>query len=432
VARLAELGIALTAVKKKVAVVGAGPAGLMAAEVLAQASPGIEVHVFDAMPSVGRKLLLAGIGGLNITHAEPLEAFVGRYGVAAEHIGPMLDAFGPQALRDWVHGLGIETFVGTSQRVFPAEMKAAPLLRRWLQRLRSQGVQFHSRHCLTGFDRTAPGVGLFFSDEIDGRSWSFDAAVLAMGGGSWPKLGSNGAWQVLLQDQGVGVAPLLPSNCGFDVTSPRTNATGWSDKLTIPHAGAPIKPVRLGWKVGSELVWRQGEFVLTQTGVEGSLIYAASAALRDQISANGSTQVWLDLLPAHTPERVRAEVAHPRGAKSLSSHLEGRLKLSKTKLALMYELLDAATIADPKLLALALKAMPLILAKTRPIEEAISSAGGVWFDSLTPGLECKAMPGVFCAGEMLEWEAPTGGYLLTACWASGYVAGQSAAKKLLN
>jgi uncharacterized flavoprotein (TIGR03862 family) len=402
----------------------------MAAEVLASA--GVEVHVFDAMPSVGRKLLLAGIGGLNITHAEGFDALVGRYGPAQSHIRPMLQAFGPQALREWVHGLGIDTFVGTSQRVFPKDMKAAPLLRSWLQRLRAAGVQFHSRTRWLGFAGTQPQLGLSLLGPQGEQTWPCDAVVLALGGASWPKLGSDGAWQNLLAAQGVGVSPLVPSNCGFDVASPRASGTGWSDKLKSQHAGAPIKPVRLGWLVNNELVWRQGEFVLTQTGVEGSLIYAASAAVRDQIAVNGPSRVFLDLLPAHTSERVLAEVAHPRGSKSLSSHLESRLNLSKPKLALMYELLDAATIANPKLLAQALKAMPLTLAQARPIAEAISCGAGVKFESLTPGLECKALPGVFCAGEMLDWEAPTGGYLLTACWASGFVAGQSAAQLVLK
>jgi len=399
----------------RVAVVGGGPAGLMAAETLA--ARGVSVELFDAMPSVGRKFLLAGKGGLNLTHSEAPEPFLRRYGAAAPALSPHLDTFGAQALQDWAHALGITTFVGSSGRVFPTDMKAAPLLRAWLQRLRAAGVRFSMRHRWTGF-APARAHTLNFDTPAGPVSRHFEAVVLALGGGSWARLGSDGAWVPRLASRGVPIAPLKPSNCGFHV------APAWSDHLRTRHAGDPLKAVALS--VGDD--FRQvGEFVLTDTGIEGSLVYAASSFLRDRIARDGAATLHLDLLPTHTAERVAAEVAHPRGSRSLSSHLKSRLGLHGVKVGLLHEVLDKAAMADPARLAATIKALPLMVDATRPIDEAISTAGGVRFDGLDAGLGLRSVPGVFCAGEMLDWEAPTGGYLLTACFATGRSAGGATA-----
>jgi uncharacterized flavoprotein (TIGR03862 family) len=395
------------------AVIGGGPAGLMAAEVLADA--GVAVHLFDAMPSVGRKFLLAGKGGLNLTHGEALPAFVQRYGQRAPQLAAWLDAFPPDALRAWAAALGIETFVGSSGRVFPRDLKAAPLLRAWLHRLRERGVVFHMRHRWLGWGDDG---ALRFESPQGAVSLRPRATVLALGGASWPQLGSDAAWVSWLRAAGADVAPLAPANCGFEVAPP------WSDHLRARFAGAPIKPVVLCFE-GFE---RQGEFVLSDYGIEGSLVYAASAPIRDAIAARGTATITLDLLPSHDAERVTREVAHPRGARSLGSHLKSRLGLEGAKAALLHELLPREALADSARLAAAIKALPITLAAPRPIAEAISTAGGVGFESLDDGLMLRARPGVFCAGEMLDWEAPTGGYLLQASMASGRVAGRGAAR----
>lgn len=406
----------MSAAAKQVAIIGAGPAGLMAAEVIAQA--GHQVDVYDAMPSVGRKLLLAGRGGLNITHAEALDQFSTRYasqGGGAERVAQWLGDFTPTQLREWVHALGIETFIGTSQRVFPAEMKAAPLLRAWLARLRSQGVKFHARHRWQGFSSDG---ALRFTRPQGEMQVKPDATVLALGGASWQRLGSDGAWVPWLQERGVQILPLQSANCGFDVKQP------WSVLLQEKFAGQPIKPVALQFTTSQgEAFKRQGEFVLTQAGVEGSLIYAVSRMIREEISTHGSATVHLDLLPAFTAEKVLTEVSHPRGSKSLSAHLKSRLNLQGIKAALLYEVLSKEQMYDSQQLAQSIKALPITLGAARPIDEAISSAGGVAFNALDHGLMLKARPGVYCAGEMIDWEAPTGGYLLSACWASGRRAG---------
>ncbi len=395
------------------AVIGAGPAGLMAAEVLAEA--GHAVEVFDAMPSAGRKFLLAGKGGLNLTHAEAFEPFVGRYAERAATLRPLLQGFGADALRAWAAGLGVSTFVGSSGRVFPQDMKAAPLLRAWLHRLRGQGVVFHMRHRWLGFGE---GGALRFAapgGEVTARP---AATVLALGGASWPRLGSDGAWAPWLAAAGVDVAPLVPSNCGFDV--------GWSEHFAERQAGQPLKGVTLTFEG-----WQQaGEFVATATGAEGSLIYAVSGLLRDRIAAAGEATFLLDLLPARSLPWVQQELAHPRGPRSLSTHLKTRLNLHGVKAALLWELVPKAAQADPAAFAALIKALPVRVTAPRPIAEAISSAGGVRFEAMDGALMLRALPGVFCAGEMLDWEAPTGGYLLTACFASGRAAGQGAAEWL--
>jgi uncharacterized flavoprotein (TIGR03862 family) len=411
----------------RIAVVGGGPAGLMAAS--AMQDEGAQVAVFDAMPSVGRKFLLAGIGGLNLTHSESLPAFTARFGERTAALAPLLDAFGPDAARAWAAGLGIETFVGTSGRVFPKDMKAAPLLRAWLHRLRTGGegrpaVRFHPRHRWLGW---ADDGALRFGTPDGEVARAFDAVVLALGGASWPRLGSDGAWVPWLEARGVEVAPLRPANCGFDVAPTAPGRAGWSDHLRDRFAGEPIKPVAITVVDAHGTPHRQqGEFVLTRTGIEGSLVYAFSAPLRDAIAARGQARLALDLLPQHSPAQVLAETRRPRGARSLSTHLKSRLHVQGAKMALLHELLAPEQLHDPDALAAALKALPLTLAGPRPVDEAISSAGGVRFEALDANLMALARPGLFCAGEMLDWEAPTGGYLLTACLATGRAAGQGA------
>ena len=398
------------ATRASVAVIGGGPAGLMAAEVLA--GGGHAVDVFDAMPSVGRKFLLAGKGGLNLTHAEPFDRFLTRYGQVGPRLEPWLRRFGPDALRAWASELGIATFVGSSGRVFPSDMKAAPLLRAWLHRLRQQGVRFHMRQRWTGWgaDGALQMVGPAGRAELRPA-----ATVLALGGASWARLGSDGAWWPWLQARSVDLAPLAPSNCGFDV--------GWSAHFSDRHAGQPLKGVAIEFEG-----WRQlGEFVVTASGVEGSLVYAASAALRERVAAAGAATFLLDLLPARPLDWVQREVAHPRGPRSLATHLKTRLHIAGVKAGLLWERVPKDAQADPRQLAALIKSLPIRVTAARPIDEAISSAGGVRLEGLDENLMLRALPGVFCAGEMLDWEAPTGGYLLTACIATGAAAGHGAA-----
>ena len=415
-------------------VIGGGPAGLMAAEVLAAA--GQAVHLYDAMPSVGRKFLLAGKGGLNLTHSEPHEPFANRFASRREWLEPALQRFGGPEVRAWAEGLGVSTFVGSSGRVFPSDMKAAPLLRAWLHRLRGQGVQFHMRHRWLGW--TEAGECLFHTP-TGPLAVRGPAVVLALGGASWARLGSDGAWVPWLLARGVAVAPLQPANCGFDVLAaarvggetrrefldelagrPPALPVGWSPFFVERFAGQPFKSVAIRYTdAQGQQQLRRGEFVATATGVEGSLIYAASAGLRETLNAHGRAVFHLDLLPDHSPERVLAEVRHPRGSRSLSSHLKGRLGLEGIKMAILNELLDRASMADPAALAAAIKALPITVMAPRPLDEAISTAGGVAYAGLDDRLMLRAVPGVFCAGEMLDWEAPTGGYLMTACLATG-------------
>ncbi|MFR0675678.1 TIGR03862 family flavoprotein [Enterobacterales bacterium AW_CKDN230030176-1A_HGKHYDSX7] len=395
-----------------VAVIGGGPAGLMAAEALAQA--GLAVELFDAMPSVGRKFLLAGVGGMNITHSEPYPAFVGRYAERRDEVDRLLQGFDATALRAWIHGLDISTFVGTSGRVFPTDMKAAPLLRAWLKRLRDDGVVLHTRHRWLGWQ--ADGR-LRVAGPQGERVIEAAAVVLALGGGSWARLGSDGAWLPLLAARGVEVTELRPSNCGFEVEA-------WSDLLKDKFAGAPLKNVAMALP-GS--VPRKGECILTAQGLEGSLVYALSAPIRQRLEQAGHATVLLDLLPDRPLDTLVRALSKPRGSRSMAKHLQSQIGLDGVKAALLREVTDSTVFADPARLAQAIKALPIELVRTRPLDEAISSAGGVRFEALDEGLMLKALPGVFCAGEMLDWEAPTGGYLLTACFASGLKAGQAAA-----
>jgi hypothetical protein len=443
-----------------VVVIGAGPAGLMAAETLAHA--GHTVQVFEAKPSAGRKFLMAGRGGLNITHSEPAERFNARYGARAPEFAAMLAALNANALCEWVHRLGIETFVGSSGRVFPAEMKAAPLLRAWINRLRKQNVQFLMRHRWLGFEldhgsdkqgfeasgpasspsekrvpeaHVAAKPTLRFESPKGEVTVTPDAVVLALGGGSWARLGSDGAWWPLLQQQGVELAPLLPSNGGFE--------TKWSQYFIDQCAGQPLKTAEF-WltttpakaskgrpksakttrtlAAGKQTTPLRGECLMTEHGLEGGAIYTLSAALRDEILRHGSVTLYVDLLPDYTAEKVLAEVSHPRGTRSLSSHLRSRLGVHGVKAALLRECLSAETFKNPVKLAEGLKALPIVLTACRPIDEAISTAGGVQFEGLTQQLMIKTLPGVFCAGEMLDWEAPTGGYLINGAMASGKAA----------
>ena len=436
------------------------------------------------MPTAGRKFLMAGKGGMNITHAEPLPAFLERYGARRQQIKPLLEAFPPAALREWILGLGIETFTGSSGRVFPKEMKAAPLLRAWLHRLREQGVSFHMRHRWTGWN--AAGEFCFDTPEGEctvrlahtsphpnghddiatpdnearharfplsislpqagergevslreihinplppagegtkGKTNSVYAVVLALGGGSWPQLGSNGAWVPLLAQHGVTIAPLRPANCGFDA--------GWSEHFRTRFAGHPLKGVVASFTDADGILQRkQGDIMVTASGIEGGLVYALSAPVRDAIAATGTATIYLDLTPGKDVVRLHEELAHPRGSRSLSSHLQSRAGLKGVQTGLLRECIGADDFADPLRLAKAIKAVPLKLLAPRPLQEAISTAGGVAFNALDQNLMLHALPGVFCAGEMLDWEAPTGGYLLTGCFASGKVAGAGVLKWL--
>ena len=398
----------------KVVIIGGGPAGLMAAE--AAVEGGARVELYDAMPSVGRKFLVAGKGGLNLTHSEPLETFLSRYGARRKQIEPLIQQFGQEALRAWVQAFGITTFVGTSGRVFPRDLKAAPLLRAWLHRLRKAGVQFHVRHRWAGWDERGT---LKFSTPKGNLAVQTDAVILALGGGSWPKLGSDGSWVSLLAERGVPIAPLRPANCGFDVL--------WTTHLRTKFAGHPVKSVAVTVKtsMGGELR-HHGECVITESGVEGGLIYAVSATLRDEIQAKGSAVLCLDLAPDRDLPRLVADLSRPRGKRTMATHLQRQAGIAGVKSALLHEVLGKEDFAVPSRLAAAIKSLPLKLIAPRPLEEAISTAGGVAFEALDGRLMIRSLPGLFCAGEMLDWEAPTGGYLLTACFATGRTAGAGA------
>lgn len=393
---------------KTVAIIGGGPAGLMAAEVISQA--GIKVAVYDAMPSVGRKFLMAGKGGLNITHSEPYEQFVTKYEAGAVNLEPMLARFDAQALRAWVHQLGIDTFIGSSGRIFPAEMKAAPLLRAWLHRLRQNGVTFHVRHQWLGWGKDNSQSLVFRSSQGESQV-NVDAVVLALGGASWPQLGSTGAWVEILAERGVQILPLMPANCGFD--------TNWSMHFRERFAGQPLKSV----VASCNGISRQGDCMITATGIEGGLIYGLSATLRDEIRTKGLAILSLDLAPEKSFSGLTKNYSRSHGKQSLANRLRKSLGIDGVKAGLLREVLTVEDFNDPDKVCATIKALPVRLVATRPIAEAISSAGGVSFAGLDKQLMLDKLPGVFCAGEMLDWEAPTGGYLLTACFASGQMVG---------
>lgn len=407
----------------------------MAAEVMAKA--GLRVQVYDAMPSVARKFLLAGVGGMNITHAEDYDTFVSRYGKAQQALRTALDGLPPHQLREWIRDLGIDTFVGSSRRVFPADMKAAPLLRAWLQRLRGLGVAFHPRYRWLGWPHDDPAKGWRFDTPGGEQICHFGAVVLALGGGSWPKLGSNGEWCDVLRKAGVLVTELQPSNCGFELP--------WSDYIRTHFAGTPVKHVALSLIDGKGQEWyRKGEFVISEYGIEGSLVYTLSAPLRELLTAASAVVepdealtrsvrpplLWLDWLPGMNAEEVEVRLQRPRKGMSFASLLRKKLHLPAAASALLRECCPAVVKADARAVARVLKAMPLTPTAPRPIAEAISSAGGVCFDAVDNHLMLKVLPSVFVAGEMLDWEAPTGGYLLTACFATGKRAGEGATRFL--
>lgn len=401
--------------KKTVAIVGGGPAGLMAAEILIEND--VRVDVYDSMPSLGRKFLMAGKSGLNLTHSESFETFVSKYGSQKERVKEWLLKFTPDDLREWAGRLGVETFVGTSGRVFPKEMKASPLLRAWLKRLEGTGVRIYVRHKWVGWDKDG---GLEFETPDGVKTIHADAVILALGGGSWARLGSSGEWVDWVKQAGVKVEALKPSNCGFDVA--------WSPFFKEKFDGQPVKSVVLSF----DDFRQQGEFIVTKEGVEGSLVYAASARMRDEIAAKGQAMMLLDLAPDKTEVQLLERLSKPRGSRSMASHLEKTVGIKGVKAGLLREFVPKDDFSDMEKLAGYIKQVSVPLLATRPLDEAISSAGGVSFDSLDRALMLKDMPGVFCAGEMLDWEAPTGGYLLTACFASGRWAGNGILEWLHN
>jgi uncharacterized flavoprotein (TIGR03862 family) len=401
--------------KNDVAIIGAGPAGLMAAEVLARG--GANVTLYDAMPSAGRKFLMAGRGGLNLTHSEALPEFLARYGAARSHLAPAIEAFPPDALRAWSEALGQPTFVGSSGRVFPQAFKASPLLRAWLRRLDAMGVQFALRHRWTGWDQNGR---LLFQTPDGQHVVDSSATVLALGGASWPRLGSDGGWVETLVARGVLVAPLLPSNCAFGVR--------WSPVFRERHAGYPLKGIAV--RFGDATV--RGEIMLTQTGIEGGPVYALSAQLREEIQTHGSAVLFVALKPDMSTPDLTARLKAPRGKSSLATHLRKKLNLTPAGIGLMQEaalaLRDALTLMPMDELAVNVNSVPVLLTSIAPIARAISTAGGISFGELDADFMIRRLPGVFAAGEMLDWEAPTGGYLLQASFATGAAAGQGVLK----
>ena len=395
-------------------VIGGGPAGLMAAEVLT--AGGAQVDLYDSMPSVGRKFLVAGKGGLNLTHSEPREQFLARYGARRKQLEPFLLNFGADELRQWAVELGIQTFIGSSGRVFPVGMKAAPLLYAWRKRLEQAGVKFHYRHTWLGWDNTG---ALRFQTPTRESTLHPGAVILALGGASWTKMGSTGQWARLLAERGIPLAPFRPANCGFEVA--------WSEFFRAKYDGQPLKTVLIEFCNTEQFIWRrQGEFIVTTSGVEGSLIYALSAPIRDEIERQGGALIHIDLLPDRTEAELAARLAQPRASRSMAHHLEKTIGIKGVKAGLLWEFVPRPDFENPLKLAAAIKALPIPLLAASPLEEAISTAGGVCFEALDEHLMLRKLPGVFCAGEMLDWEAPTGGYLITACCSTGRAAASGA------
>jgi uncharacterized flavoprotein (TIGR03862 family) len=389
---------------ENIAIIGGGPAGLMAAEVLGVA--GRKVTVYEAMPTAGRKFLLAGKSGLNITHAEDYQQFRTRFGAASPRLRTALDGFTPEDVRRWAAGLGAETFVGSSQRVFPRAMKASPLLRSWLRYLEGLGVEILTRHRWTGFD----GDRLRIDGPAGASFIQPDAVLLALGGASWPRLGSDGAWSGWLAERGVEISPFRPANCGFDVD--------WSHVMRDGFAGAPLKAITATSAAGTF----PGEFVVSAHGIEGSLVYHHATALRDGLQRDGHAELVVDLVPGRSLERLTADLAKQDRKASFSNRLRKGAGLEGVKVALLRELTPASGTSDPVELAQRIKHLAIPVRRPRPIAEAISSAGGIGFDGIDENYMLNACPGMFVAGEMLDWEAPTGGYLLTASFSTGRAA----------
>ncbi len=377
---------------------------------------GLRVELYDRMGSVGRKFLLAGKGGLNLTHSEAFEPFVGRYREQSSWVRSWIENFDADALRNWAKSYGVETFVGSSGRVFPTDLKAAPLLRGWVRRLRENGVRFHMNHRCIGWNDKGE---LCFETPDGMKIVQPQATIFALGGGSWANLGSDGQWTSWFEKAGIQVATLKPSNCGFE--------HAWSEHFKQRFSGAPIKPVVVsGFDTGNRQKSVQGEFVVTETGIEGSVIYAISADLRDSIDKNGVAELICDLCPGRSIERLRKDLSSLRGKRSMTDHLRRQTGLEGVKIGLLYEVLSKEDWLDNEKIIRAIKSYSITLHSTRPIDEAISTAGGVTREAITAELMANNLPGVFFAGEMLDWEAPTGGYLLTASMASGRLAGKSA------
>jgi len=396
-----------------VAIIGGGPSGLMAAEVLIKA--GFKVDLYEAMSSVGRKFLMAGKGGLNISNDEPYDVFISRYSAKSDRVKAAIDMFSPVELKHWLHELGIDTYVGSSGRIFPTDMKAAPLLRKWIQRLRAAGVKFHMHHQWLGWVE-GKEQELLFSVKGDKYTVKVDAVILALGGASWPQLGSNGNWVPILAKQKVSIAPLRPSNCGFNVI--------WSDYFRSRYSGKPLKSVSITIRSKDGIgTCHKGEVIITEYGLEGGLIYTLSAILRDDIVANGYAMIYLDLIPNINIEMVINKITKDRRKQSMANHLRKQLGIVGLKASILREIVNKSYLNDAEQLCLLLKALPIKLVAARPIAEAISSAGGVEFIELDHNLMIINKPRVFCTGEMLNWEAPTGGYLLTACLSLGKAVG---------
>jgi uncharacterized flavoprotein (TIGR03862 family) len=405
----------MTAETRIAAIVGGGPAGLMAAEVLSAA--GGRVHLYDRMANVGRKFLLAGRGGLNLTHSEAFETFVARYGAAAAHLRPVLEAFPPAALMAWAEGLGQEIFTGSSGRVFPKAMKASPLLRAWLARLRGYGVQFHTRHEWRGWDANG---ALLFQTPDGPVHVTADATILALGGASWPRLGSDGAWMRILSHMGIETRALQPANCGFTVP--------WSEMFKTRFAGQPLKNIAVTF-AGRTV---RGECVVTDYGLEGGVIYALSAPIRDSIAAQGSAQIAIDVRPDATIAQLAKRLERPKRHQSMANVLRKAAHMSPLEINLLREAHGADIGTECIPIAQSIKSSVLTLTGTQGLARAISTAGGVAFDAVDEHLMLRAKPGVFVAGEMLDWEAPTGGYLLQACMATGVAAAKGALRHLQN
>lgn len=405
---------------QSIAVIGGGPAGLMAAEVLLE--EGLQVVLYDAMPSLGRKFLRAGKGGLNLTHSESFEKFLSRYGERRSNLDPIIRTFTPTDLREWLVKLGYQTYTGSSGRVFPETFNSSPILRAWLDRLKGQGLKVYTRHKWLGWEHPSE---LQFETPAGKRVVKHPAVVVALGGGSWPQLGSDGGWVSFFMHKGIVVQPLKPANCGFNLE--------WTDHFSGRFHGEPVKPVLVIYgPPDRKQIQKQGEFIITRTGLEGGLIYALSAYLRDEIDQNGSATIELDLAPDWDYDRLLEKLLQPRGSRTVSTHLKKSVGIGGVKAGLLYEVLPREAFNSPERVASAIKRLPLTLVAPRPLEEAISSAGGVPFEELDQSLMLKKFPGIFCAGEMLDWEAPTGGYLLTACFATGRWAGKAAASWVSN